>query len=93
MLTPQPRSGVPYIARRSSNRDEGTTGGVLTVRKEFLNTMLQSRGMNLVLQVAIRRQHVRPYYERQKDRNDDLGWLDWSRKTYLLDPEGRWHEY
>jgi hypothetical protein len=81
------------IARRSSNRDEGTTGGVLTVRKEFLNTMLQSRGMNLVLQVAIRRQHVRPYYERQKDRNDDLGWLDWSRKTYLLDPEGRWHEY
>lgn len=78
---------------QSHGNESGTTGETLEVTTEFVKSLLQARDRYLVVQVALRRQRVRPHYERFKEDDDDFPWLDWSRKAYLIDPEGRWYEY
>lgn len=78
---------------RSRDDDEGTKGHQLRVRPDFLTTVLKHFDMYLAVQVAIRRQRTRTSYDTGKDKDDDFGWLDWSRKIYLVDSDGRWYEH
>lgn len=78
---------------RSRDDDEGTTGNQLRVRADFLAAVLRRFDMQLAVQVAIRRQRTRSSYDMGKGEDDDFGWLDWSRKIYLVDSDGRWYEH
>lgn len=78
---------------RSHDSEEGTSGSLLRIRADFLSEVLRSRDRHLILKVSLRRQRVRPYYERRKAHEDDFEWLDWSSKIYLVDSNGGWFEY
>jgi hypothetical protein len=78
---------------RQHDREAGTRGEQFEVHHEFLKTVLQELDMTLVLQVGLRRDRDRPYYERRKEKDDEFDWLEWSGKVYLIDPGGRWLEY
>jgi hypothetical protein len=78
---------------RSRDDDEGTSGHQLRVRADFLAAVLRHFDMHLAVQVAIRRQRTSTSYDTAKDEADDFGWLDWSRKIYLVDSDGRWYEH
>jgi hypothetical protein len=76
-----------------NKRETGTRGERLEVHHEFLKTILAELDMTLVLQVGLRRDRHRPYYERGKDKDDELEWLKRSGEVYLIDPGGHWLEY
>ncbi|MFE2996867.1 hypothetical protein ACFXG4_17850 [Nocardia sp. NPDC059246] len=76
----------------SHHREPGTRGELLEVDREFLRRVLQDLDVALVLRVAIRRDLDRPIYNRKED-DDELGWIEWSAKIYLVDPTGQWFEY
>ncbi|WP_392543917.1 hypothetical protein [Oryzobacter telluris] len=75
------------------NRDyrSGTSGQQLAVDSEFLTKVLTEVDMTLVVQVNLRRDVRRSSYERKE--SDELGWIDWSSKVYLIAPDGGWTEY
>ncbi|WP_182883913.1 hypothetical protein [Microbispora sp. H10949] len=75
------------------DREDGTRGEQLEVHHEFLKTVLQELGMTLALQVGLRRDRHRPYYERRKGGDDEFDWLERSGKVYLIGPRGDWLEY
>jgi len=75
------------------DREAGTRGEQFEVHHEFLKTVLQELDMTLVLQVGLRRDRHRPYYERRKEKDDEFDWLERSGKIYLIDPRGHWLEY
>ena len=79
---------------RSLARDseEGSRGETLEVNAEFLQSVLNSLSLTLVLQVGISRDTHRPYYQR-REGNDEFDWLERSGKTYLIDPQGNWLQY
>ena len=75
------------------DRETGTRGEQFEVHLEFLKTVLGELDMTLVLQVGLRRDRHRPYYERREEQDDEFDWLEWSGKIYLIDPTGHWLEY
>jgi hypothetical protein len=75
------------------DREAGTRGEQFEVHLEFLKTVLQEFDMTLILQVGLRRNRHRPYYDRREEKDDEFDWLEWSGKVYLIDPRGRWLEY
>lgn len=77
--------------RRRNENEAGTRGQVLRVHKGFLGRVLKELDKSLVVQVRLRRQVHRPYYQRKK--SDEFDFLEWSCKTYLVDPNGRWIQY
>jgi hypothetical protein len=81
------------MERRRRDREIGTRGEQLEVHHEFLKTVLAELDMTLVLQVGLRRDRHRPYYQRRKEEDDGLEWLQRSGKVYLIDPGGHWLEY
>jgi hypothetical protein len=81
------------MERRRRDREIGTRGEQLEVHHEFLRTVLAELDMTLVLQVGLRRDRHRPYYQRRKEEDDELEWLQRSGKVYLIDPGGHWLEY
>jgi hypothetical protein len=81
------------MRHRQHDRDTGTRGEQFEVHLKFLKTVLQELDMTLVVQVGLRRNRHRPYYERRKEKDDEFDWLEWSGKVYLIDPRGRWLEY
>ncbi|MEU9890347.1 hypothetical protein [Sphaerisporangium sp. NPDC051011] len=95
------QDGVPVLRSRvwSSmlpglyERETGTRGEQFEIHHEFLRTVLQELDTTLVLQVGLRRDRHRPYYERRKGNDDEFDWLEWSGKVYLIDSGGRWLEY
>lgn len=74
-------------------RDTGTCGEQFEVRQDFLTYILEELEMTLVLQVNLRRDTQRSYYERRKGEGDEFDWLEKSGKVYLIDPRGQWLEY
>ncbi|KNX36978.1 hypothetical protein VV01_07150 [Luteipulveratus halotolerans] len=58
---------------------------------QFLKEVLNERDMTLVVQVRLRRDVHRSSYDRKE--SDEIPWIEWSSKVYLIDPEGRWTEY
>jgi hypothetical protein len=75
------------------DRETGTRGEQLEVHLEFLKTVLAELDMTLVLLVGLRRDRHRPHYQRRKEEDDELEWLQRSGKVYLIDPRGHWLEY
>ncbi|MGW5153208.1 hypothetical protein [Rhodococcus koreensis] len=76
-----------------NDRETGTRGERFEVRLDFLMKILGELERTLVLQVSLRRDTHRPYYERRTGDDDELGWLERSGKVYLIDPGGHWLEY
>ncbi len=79
--------------RFTRDRDHGTSGQRLEVDRRFIAQVLRAHNACLVVQVALRRQRTRASGDWREESDDEFDWLDWSRKAYLLDPEGRWLEY
>lgn len=75
------------------NRDyrTGTSGQKLVVSAQFLAEVLSELDMTLVVQVNLRRDVRRSSYQRKE--SDEIGWLEWSTKIYLISPDGRWTEF
>lgn len=69
----------------------GTSGQKLVVGSEFLMEVLTELDLTLVVQVNLRRDVHRSSYERKE--SDEISWLEWSTKVYLVGPDGRWTEY
>lgn len=69
----------------------GTTGQRLVVGSHFLTQVLTELDMTLVVQVNLRRDVHRSSYQRKEA--DDIGWVEWSTKVYLIGPDGRWTQY
>ncbi|WP_344017985.1 hypothetical protein [Pseudonocardia kongjuensis] len=80
-------------AENGHGHETGVRGDQLAVRRDFVTAVLQELDRTLVLQVGLRRDRRRPQYTYQQEDDDDFGWSEWSGKTYLLDPAGRWSEY
>lgn len=76
---------------RRNDYETGTSGQVLRVSEEFLKRVLKEFDKSLVIQVRLRREVHRSSYERKKI--DELDYLEWSAKTYFIDPDGRWTQY
>lgn len=76
---------------RRNDYESGTRGEILSVHTGFLKKVLRQLDRSLVLQVELRREVHRPYYQRKQD--DEFDWLEWSAKIYLIRPDGRWLEY
>lgn len=92
--TPALRSRIwKNTSHRTRDREDGTRGEQLEASLDFLQGLMRANDRYLVLRVGLRRQRRRPSHERRKDHDDDFEWLDWSGKTYLIDPDGRWHEH
>ncbi|WP_157508769.1 hypothetical protein [Luteipulveratus halotolerans] len=77
--------------RTSREHSTGTSGTDLVVDWQFLKEVLNERDMTLVVQVRLRRDVHRSSYDRKE--SDEIPWIEWSSKVYLIDPEGRWTEY
>ena len=69
----------------------GTSGQKLVVSAQFLGEVLSELDMTLVVQVNLRRDVHRSSYQRKE--SDEIGWLEWSTKIYLISPDGRWTEF
>lgn len=76
----------------SSDRMAGTQGQSLEISWPLLLEILAVTGLSLVLAVDCRRETHRPSYRRQED-DDELNWIDWSSKIYVIDAQGKWTEY
>ncbi|MEO8107238.1 MAG: hypothetical protein ABI720_07955 [Actinomycetes bacterium] len=69
----------------------GTSGQKLVVDSEFLTEVLAELDMTLVVQVNLRRDlHTSSY---QRKGSDEISWVEWSTKVYLIGPDGRWSQY
>lgn len=92
--TPVFRSRIWNSMRPTHNdRETGTRGEEFEIRLDFLMRILGELETILVLQVSLRRDTHRPYYERRTGDDDELGWLERSGKVYLIDSRGHWLEY
>lgn len=78
--------------QHTRDRATGTKGEILEIDSQFLTEVLHELDQTLVLTVDIRRDTHIPSYRRKED-DDDVRWVDWSSKVYLIDPQGRWTEY
>lgn len=78
---------------RPRDHENGSSGTLLRIDRGFLTEVLNSADMCLALQVLLRHQRVVPYHERRKRLDDEFEWLEYSRKIYLVHPDGKWHEY
>lgn len=93
------KNGVPVFRSRvwrnrnpyTRARDTGTDGEILEVRHDFLLEVLRELDASFVLQVEMRRDINREYYERKKD--DEFEWLQRSCDMYLVDQAGTWSRY
>jgi hypothetical protein len=82
-----------------NSHEIGTRGERLDVHRDYLTRILTELDMTLVVQVGLRRYNhdrSRRYgatYQGREDSDHEFGWLDWSGKVYLIDPDGHWFEY
>lgn len=76
----------------ASDRSAGTKGEALEVDQALVLEMLAVTGLSLILSVDCRRETYIPSYRRKED-SDELEWIEWSSKTYVIDSQGRWTEY
>jgi hypothetical protein len=77
----------------SNDRESGTRGETLEIERDFLRIVLADLGLTLVTHVGIRRTLHRPYYERNRSKDSEFDYLEFSGKVYLITATGEWVQF